>query len=173
MISDDLPSDAFVDEELAALIPFARAVWAALPLPSRTVGSPDMDARAFLETAESQLFSTCHWLNAKGGRPDGIPRLSDNSVRSKEDQEPGTGDPHADLMRELFFWQEFRNMLGRFGMDPPEAPPPTGAGLGAMGAHGRELERAVPGMRQAMLDAIDLLPTAEQRSAIRAALKIR
>ena len=55
MISDDLPSDAFVDEELAALIPFARAVWAALPLPSRTVGSPDMDARAWT-TALSEAF---------------------------------------------------------------------------------------------------------------------
>jgi hypothetical protein len=92
LISDELPTDALVDEELAALIPFAKAVWAALPVPSRTVGSPDMDGREFLTTALSQLFGTCYWLKAEGERPrggQGPSATGSEGVRSMEGPEPG------------------------------------------------------------------------------------
>lgn len=176
LISDELPTDALVDGELAALIPFARAVWEALPLPSRTVGTPDMDARAFLKTAESQLFGTCYWLKAEAERPKGGRSPSETrseGARSTGRPEPGERDPRAGMIRGAFHWREFRSMLDRVGITLPAGSPPPGIGLNAVRARRGELELAVPGMREAILDAISLLPTDEQRSALRAVLRIR
>jgi hypothetical protein len=64
-------------------------------------------------------------------------------------------------------------MLDRFGIGLPEGSPPPGIGLAAARTRRGQLELAVPGMREAILDAISLLPTEAQRSAIRAVLRIR